>query len=40
MPLGSLIRDHFLSGLATGRGDQDWAALAAVVAENAGIADR
>jgi 3-hydroxyisobutyrate dehydrogenase-like beta-hydroxyacid dehydrogenase len=40
MPLGSLIRDHLLSGVARGKGDLDWAALAQVVAEDAGLADR
>src|SRR3954451_11723449 len=38
MPLGSLIRDHYLSALARGWGDNDWGALARVVEENAGAA--
>jgi 3-hydroxyisobutyrate dehydrogenase-like beta-hydroxyacid dehydrogenase len=38
MPLAAIIRDHFLQGIAQGYGDQDWAAIARVIAENAGIA--
>jgi 3-hydroxyisobutyrate dehydrogenase-like beta-hydroxyacid dehydrogenase len=39
VPLGiaSLVRDHFLSAIARGYGDLDWAAIAKVVAEDAGI---
>ena len=37
MPLASLVRDHLVSGVARGKGDLDWAALAQVIAENAGI---
>lgn len=37
MPLASLLRDSLLSGVARGRGDLDWAALATLVAEDAGI---
>lgn len=37
MPIASLIRDHFLSAIAHGQGDVDWAALARVAAENAGL---
>ena len=37
MPLASLLRDSLLSGVARGHGDLDWAALAALVAEDAGI---
>jgi 3-hydroxyisobutyrate dehydrogenase-like beta-hydroxyacid dehydrogenase len=36
MPVASVIRDHFLSGVAQGWGDLDWAALAKVVAKDAG----
>ncbi len=36
MPLASLIRDQFLSGVARGYGDLDWAALAKIAGENAG----
>jgi len=37
MPVASAIRDHFVSGVARGWGDLDWAALAKVVAEDAGL---
>ena len=37
MPVASVIRDHFLSGVARGWGDMDWAALSKVVAEDAGL---
>lgn len=37
MPLASLLRDHFISAIARGYGDLDWAALARVLAEDAGI---
>jgi 3-hydroxyisobutyrate dehydrogenase-like beta-hydroxyacid dehydrogenase len=37
LPLASLLRDHFLTGVAQGRGDQDWAALGALAQERAGI---
>jgi len=37
MPLASLAREHFLQGIAHGYADQDWAALARVIAENAGV---
>jgi 3-hydroxyisobutyrate dehydrogenase-like beta-hydroxyacid dehydrogenase len=37
MPVASVIRDHFLSAVARGWGDMDWAALAKVVAEDAGL---
>jgi 3-hydroxyisobutyrate dehydrogenase-like beta-hydroxyacid dehydrogenase len=37
MPLASLLRDQLLSGVAQGRGDLDWAALAALAAERAGL---
>lgn len=38
MPLASLIHDHFLSAIAHGRADADWAALAEVAERNAGLA--
>jgi len=37
MPLASLLRDHFLSGIARGHGDVDWSGIARVVAEDAGV---
>ena len=37
MPVASVVRDHFVSGVARGWGDLDWAALAKVVAEDAGL---
>ena len=37
MPLASVVRDHLMSGMARGKGDLDWTALAQVIAENAGI---
>jgi 3-hydroxyisobutyrate dehydrogenase-like beta-hydroxyacid dehydrogenase len=37
MPLASLLHDRFLSAMARGRGDLDWAAVALNVAEEAGM---
>lgn len=37
LPLASVIRDHFLEGVAHGDGDKDWAALAAVIGRKAGL---
>jgi 3-hydroxyisobutyrate dehydrogenase-like beta-hydroxyacid dehydrogenase len=37
LPIASLLRDHLLTGLAQGRADSDWAALAKISAENAGL---
>jgi 3-hydroxyisobutyrate dehydrogenase-like beta-hydroxyacid dehydrogenase len=37
MPLASVIRDHFLSAMAHGQGDQDWSSVTRVAARNAGI---
>jgi 3-hydroxyisobutyrate dehydrogenase-like beta-hydroxyacid dehydrogenase len=37
MPVASAIRDHYVSGVARGWGDLDWAALAKVVAEDSGL---
>ncbi len=37
MPLASLVRDQLTSGMARGKGDLDWTALAQVIGENAGI---
>jgi 3-hydroxyisobutyrate dehydrogenase-like beta-hydroxyacid dehydrogenase len=39
LPLASLARDHYLSALAWGWGERDWAALAEVSAVNAGLAE-
>jgi 3-hydroxyisobutyrate dehydrogenase-like beta-hydroxyacid dehydrogenase len=37
MPIASLVRDHFIEGVAHGDGDADWSALARVAARNAGL---
>ena len=37
LPLANVIHDHMLTGLARGRGNQDWSALASVVREEAGL---
>jgi 3-hydroxyisobutyrate dehydrogenase-like beta-hydroxyacid dehydrogenase len=37
MPFASVVRDHFLSGIASGYGDLDWSALARVIAQSAGL---
>lgn len=37
MPLASVMRDHLLSGIARGKGDLDWSALALIIAEDAGL---
>jgi len=37
LPLGSLIRDHYLSAIAHGLQDADWSALAEVAARDAGL---
>jgi 3-hydroxyisobutyrate dehydrogenase-like beta-hydroxyacid dehydrogenase len=37
MPLASLLRDHYLEAVARGYGEQDWSAVARVVAGNAGL---
>ncbi|MGA7614791.1 MAG: NAD(P)-dependent oxidoreductase [Thermoanaerobaculia bacterium] len=37
MPLASMLHDHFLSGVAAGKGDLDWSALARIAAERAGL---
>jgi 3-hydroxyisobutyrate dehydrogenase-like beta-hydroxyacid dehydrogenase len=37
MPVASLVRDHFITGIARGKADFDWAALARVAEENAGL---
>ncbi|KFA89937.1 NAD(P)-dependent oxidoreductase [Archangium violaceum] len=40
MPLASLLRDHYLGGVAQGRGDLDWSALGALAAERAGLGEK
>jgi 3-hydroxyisobutyrate dehydrogenase-like beta-hydroxyacid dehydrogenase len=37
MPAASLVRDHFLAGMAQGAGQSDWSALARLSARNAGL---
>lgn len=37
MPLASVLRDHFLSGVAKGWKDLDWAGMAKVIATEAGL---
>ena len=37
MPTASLIRDNFLTAVANGHGELDWAALALICAENVGL---
>jgi 3-hydroxyisobutyrate dehydrogenase-like beta-hydroxyacid dehydrogenase len=37
MPLASLIHDHFVSAMAHGQAEQDWASVAKVAARNAGL---
>jgi 3-hydroxyisobutyrate dehydrogenase-like beta-hydroxyacid dehydrogenase len=37
MPVASLIRDHFIEGLAQGEGDADWSGLARLAARRAGL---
>jgi 3-hydroxyisobutyrate dehydrogenase-like beta-hydroxyacid dehydrogenase len=40
MPLASLVHDHFLAGMAQGKQDLDWSALAQIAAQNAGLTRR
>lgn len=40
LPLVSVIRDHMLEAIATGHGDDDWAALAMVAQRAAGITEK
>lgn len=40
MPVAGLVRDRFLAALARGRADEDWAGLAGVVREEAGLPAR
>ena len=38
MPVASLVHDRLLAGIARGRGEMDWSALAQLVSEDAGLA--
>jgi 3-hydroxyisobutyrate dehydrogenase-like beta-hydroxyacid dehydrogenase len=40
MPIASLVRDHYLSALAHGQADWDWASVALVAAREAGLPAR
>lgn len=40
MPLASLVRDRFVTGLATGMADADWASIARITFRDAGLSDR
>jgi 3-hydroxyisobutyrate dehydrogenase-like beta-hydroxyacid dehydrogenase len=40
MPLASLLKDHFLEGVARGMGERDWSALGALAAERAGLDEK
>jgi 3-hydroxyisobutyrate dehydrogenase-like beta-hydroxyacid dehydrogenase len=37
LPLGSLLRDHFLEAIARGYGEKDWVAMAEILAAHAGF---
>jgi len=37
MPMASLIHDRFVAALARGLGESDWAAIARISYENAGL---
>jgi 3-hydroxyisobutyrate dehydrogenase-like beta-hydroxyacid dehydrogenase len=37
MPVASLVHDHYLAGVAQGKGDADWSELALLCARNAGL---
>jgi 3-hydroxyisobutyrate dehydrogenase-like beta-hydroxyacid dehydrogenase len=37
MPFASVVRDRFLSGIASGYGELDWSAIALVIAQSAGL---
>jgi len=39
LPIASLLRDHFLTALASGKGELDWSAIAQVAAERAGLSE-
>jgi len=40
MPLASLLRDHFLEGVARDMGERDWSALGALAAERDGLDEK
>lgn len=40
MPLASLVRDRFVTGLATGMADADWASIARITFRDAGLSGR
>jgi 3-hydroxyisobutyrate dehydrogenase-like beta-hydroxyacid dehydrogenase len=40
MPVASLVRDHFLEGVAQGEGDTDWSGLGRLCARSAGLQTR
>ena len=37
LPIASLLRDHFLTAIAQGKGELDWSAIAKLAAERAGL---
>jgi len=37
MPMASLVRDRFVAALAQGLGEADWAAIARISYQNAGL---
>jgi 3-hydroxyisobutyrate dehydrogenase-like beta-hydroxyacid dehydrogenase len=37
MPVGRLLRDHFIEAVAQGEGDADWSGLARLAARKAGL---
>ena len=37
MPVASLVRDHFIEGVAQGESDADWSGLARLAARRAGL---
>ncbi len=39
LPLASIVHDHFLQAMAAGWGDKDWASLALLAAQRAGLQD-
>jgi hypothetical protein len=39
MPLASLVHDRFVAALAQGLGESDWAAIAHISYQNAGLRD-